>query len=151
MQAQTFQYLVEWTSNFHRNLANKLEEGLDEQSDEKARRLMEYLVDNERKLSAEVEGFKNQADPKALKTWLYEHLTETLPPSDHRELPFGEMDFEQISAEIFDVHNQVIETYKTMEARAAIPEAQDLMKRILELEQNETLRLADQITSYRDM
>jgi hypothetical protein len=151
MQAQTFQYLLEWTSKCHHHLANCLEEGVEEQQDEKAKWLMEYLIDHERNLAREVEGFKAQADDKALKTWLYEHLTETLPPSDQRELPFGEMSFDEISAEIFDIHNQLIETYTTMESRAAIPEARDVMARVLELEQHETLRLADQITSSRDM
>lgn len=151
MQAQTFQYLLEWTSHIHNHLAQCLEDGLEEQQDEKARWLMEYLTEQERKLAKEVEGFKDQADPKALKTWLYEHLTETLPPSDNRELPFGSMTFEQISEEIFDIHNQLIETFESMEAKAAIPEAQELMARVHELEKRETLRFADQIASSREM
>ena len=152
MQAQTFQYLIDWTAQFHAHLADCLEDGLQQQQDPRAKWLMEYLVDHERTMAREVKGFKDQADEKALKTWLYEHLTETLPPdAKERNLPFGTMGFDDISKEIFDVHNQVIEVWRSMSGKGAIPEARELSQNIFELEEHETLRLADQISSSREM
>ena len=152
MKAQTFQYLTEWTTLFHNNLADSMEKGLPRQTDERAKWVMEYLIDHERMLAKEVEGFKQQADANALKTWLYEQISETLPPdSNTRDIDFVSMDFDAISKEIFDVHNQVIEIWESMTSKGAIPEAKELAQNIYDLEKNETMRLADQITSVQQM
>lgn len=152
MKAQTFQYLTEWTAQFHTNLADAMEKGRPQQTDERAKWVLEYLIDHERTLAKEVEGFKEQADSKALETWLYEHLTETLPPDARtRDIDFGTMDFTAISTEIFDVHNQVIEVWESMISKGAVPEAKELAQKIYDLEKNETLRLADQISSVQQM
>lgn len=151
MRAETFQYLLEWTVKFHIHLATCLEEGLDEQQDDRAKWLMKYVIDHERTLAEEVEGFKRQAEAKVLNTWLYEHLTETLPPSDDRKLPFGTMTFEEIASEIVDVHNQIINTYQSMAAKAAIPEARQLMEEVFEAEQGQLRQMADRISSSREM
>ena len=42
MKAQTFQYLTEWTTLFHNNLAELMEKGLQRQTDERAR----WVLDN---------------------------------------------------------------------------------------------------------
>ncbi len=152
MKAQTFQYLTEWTTLFHNNLAELMEKGLPQQTDERSKWVLEYLIEHERKLAKEVEGFKEQADPKALNTWLYDQISETLPPDQRtREVDFGKMNFDQICEEIFDVHNQVMEIWKGMTSKGAIPEAKELSQKIYELEKNETMRLADQITSVNQM
>ncbi|WP_150304432.1 hypothetical protein [Pseudomonas saliphila] len=151
MQAETFQYLLEWTTKFHNHMATCLEDALDEQQDECARWLMKYVAEHERTLATEVEGFKRQADPKALNTWLYEHLTETLPPNDRRKLPFGTMTFEEIASEVVDVHNQIINTYEAMANKAAIPEAQELMEEVMKAEQGVLRQMADRISSSREM
>jgi hypothetical protein len=151
MQALTFQTLVEWTSNFHRNLEKRLKEGIPNQKDGRARWLLEYVAKHEREMATTVDSFKDQADLKALHTWHYEHLTETLPPSDDRPLPFGSMSFDEISAVIFDVHGQVIENFKTLSANAAIPEARGLMIQMLEFEEHEAQRLAKQIRSSAEL
>lgn len=152
MKAQTFQYLTEWTTLFHNNMADLMEQGLARQDNDRAKWLLEYVIDHERKLAEEVEGFKQQADPKALNTWLYDQISETLPPDQRtREIDYGKMTFDQICEEIFDVHNQVMEIWKGMTSKGAIPEAKELAQKIYDLEKHETLRLADQITSSRDM
>ena len=151
MQAETFQYWLEWTTKFHNHMATCLEEGLDEQQDDCAKWLMKYVAEHERMLATEVEGFKRQADPKVLNTWLYEHLTETLPPNDRRRLPFGSMTFEETASEVVDVHNQIINTYESMAGKAPIPEARELMEKILECEQGVLRQMADRISSSREM
>lgn len=152
MKAQTFQYLTEWTTLFHNNLADLMEKGLPRQTDERAKWVMEYLIDHERSLAEKVEGFKEQADSKALETWLYEQISETLPPDSRtREIDFGSMDFNAICEEVFDVHNQVMEIWESMIGKGAVPEAKELAQNIYDLEKNETMRLADQITSVQQM
>lgn len=151
MQAETFRYLLEWTTKFHNHMATCLEDALDEQQDERAKWLMMYVAEHERTLATEVESFKRQADPKALNTWLYEHLTETLPPNDRRKLPFGTMTFEEIASEVVDVHNQIINTYESMASKAAIPEAQELMEEVMKAEQGVLRQMADRISSSREM
>ena len=141
MQAETYEQLIEWTGTLHRNLAERLEAGMSSDPGEKAKWLLEYLADHERKLS----------DSGALDTWLYEHLSEKLPADKRDSVSFAGLTFEQISEEIFAIHNQLIELYRSAAGRAPTPEVREMMEELLELEEHETLHLAQQVDSVRGM
>ncbi|MFN3581211.1 MAG: ATPase [Pseudomonas sp.] len=151
MKAETFEQLVDWTSGLHKHLAESLEQGEIQAQGEKAQWLLHYLAEHERTLTDVVQRMKEKADPKALNTWLYEHLSEKMPPANGRQLSFSNMDFEEISAQIFEIHNQLIELYRSMSGRAPTPEIRELMEELLDLEEHETLRLAGQVDSVRGM
>lgn len=151
MQAETYEQLIEWTGALHRNLAERLELGLTGEPGEKAKWLLEYLADHERKLNDVVCKFKQHGDAGALHTWLYEHLSERLPADKRQTLSFVGMNFEEISDEIVIIHNQLIDLYRSAAGRAPTPEVRELMEELLELEEHETLRLSKQIDSVRSM
>lgn len=151
MQAETYEQLIEWTGALHRNLAERLELGLAGEPGEKAKWLLEYLADHERKLTDVVSKVSKHGDAGALHTWLYEHLSERLPADKRQTLSFLGMSFEEISDEIFIIHNQLIDLYRSAAGRAPTPEVRELMEELLELEEHETLRLAKQIDSVRAM
>ncbi|WP_022963917.1 hypothetical protein [Halopseudomonas pelagia] len=151
MQAETYEELIEWTGALHRNLAERLEQGMTGESGEKAKWLLEYLADHERKLNDVVSKIKQHGDAGALHTWLYEHLSEKLPADKRQTLSFVGLGFEEISEEIFAIHNQLIELYRSAAGRAPTPEVRELMEELLALEEHETLLLAKQIDSVRAM
>lgn len=151
MKSETYEELIEWTGALHRNLAERLDQGMTAGTGEKVKWLLEYLADHERKLNDVVGKISKHGDAGALHTWLYEHLSEKLPADKRQTQSFAGMDFEQISEEILDIHNQLIELYRSAAGRSPTPEVRELMEELLELEEHETLQLAKQIDSVRAM
>jgi hypothetical protein len=152
MKIETFHDLIEWTRQLHANLAQCLKHCSTGQEETRAKWLLEYLAEHETTLEETVAGFEKQADPKALHTWVYDYLSHApITPHQACSSPYAEMSFDDISREIFSLHNQVIELYRYLEGRAEIPEARDLIRELLKLEEHEAMRLAQQINRARDM
>ena len=99
-----------------------------------------------------VDGFEKRADPKALNTWVYDYLGhEPIDLQRTCDVPFAQMNFDEICGSVFDVHNQAIDLYRNLLGRADIPEAQELLQALLDMEEHETMRLAQQTNRMRDM
>jgi len=151
MKAETFEDLIKWNSGVHDMLADRMQEAARNQGNDRTGALLTYLADHARTLADTVRKYAGRADSKALNTWLYEHVSEDLPPRDDRKLRFDDWDYERISEEVFDIHNQIIELYRYLVERAAIPEAEDIMRELYDLHTHETRRLADQVNSGRSL
>ena len=121
MKAETFEDLIEWNAGVHDMLAN---------------------------IVRKVGG---HADDKALNTWLYEHLSEELLPKHDLKVDFNNWDYERISKTVFDIHNQIIDLYRSLLERAPIPEAGEVMRELYDMQKHETLRLADQVNNGRSL
>ncbi|TQV80541.1 ATPase [Denitrobaculum tricleocarpae] len=152
MKVQTISDLIDWTRMMHHQLAESLADGSTQHEQEMTKLLLAYLADHETALERIIEGFEQQADSKALKTWVYDYLGRE-PVDIHRscDAPFAEMNFDEICGRVFNVHNQVIDLYRDLLARADILEAQELLKELLATEEHETMRLAQQTNRMRDM
>lgn len=144
MQTETYDYLLQWTGDLHAIIADRLEEAMTPETDQRTRWLMEYIAGHERELAATVRRYREQAAEAASRTWLYEHIGEDVPPNSRWVLHFDGMDAEQISARVFELHGQLIEVYTSMKGRAPIPAAEELMDNMLTLEEGATRRLAEQ-------
>lgn len=152
MKVQTISDLIDWTRAMHHRLAERLADGSAEHEREMTRLLLSYLADHEASLGKMIDGFEQRADSKALNTWVYDYLGHE-PIDLHRscDAPFSEMNFDEICGSVFDVHNQAIDLYRDLLRRADIPEAQELVRSLLALEEHETMRLAQQTNRMRDM
>jgi rubrerythrin len=152
MEIKTFGDLIEWTREQHASLARCLDHYAAQHRDERARGLLEYLAGHESEIEWMVAEFKRQGDHKALETLLYDYLSS--PPSGWHS-PCGphylDLDFEGISREVFDFHNRMIEVYETLLRKALIPEAEELMNSLLEMEKSEAKRLAQQVVLMEDV
>jgi len=152
MKVETFRDVIDWTRALHHRLAECLQLCSTRSEEQRARWLMSYLADHERQLEQVVEGFEQNADPKALNTWVCDYLGHQ-PIDPHRacDAEFSKMTFEQISHSVFDLHNQVIELYRYLESRAEISAARDLLRQLLDMEEHETMRLAQQAARIGDL
>ncbi|TFH85210.1 ATPase [Billgrantia azerbaijanica] len=152
MNVATFHDLIEWTRALHAHLARCLKHCSSEQEEERAKWLLTYLADHEAVLENTIANFEKQADPKAMNTWLYDYLSYA-PIQPHRSCstPYAEMSFDEICQEVFSLHDQVIDFYRYLEGRAEIPEARELVRDLLNLEQHEAMRLAQQTNRARDL
>ncbi|WP_240724943.1 hypothetical protein [Onishia niordana] len=80
MEVKTFGDLVDWTRQLHENLARCLSHCADHNEEERARMLLTYLADHENEMEFVVREFKRRADPKALNTYIYDHLEHKPDP-----------------------------------------------------------------------
>lgn len=144
MQTETYDYLLQWTSELHQIIAERLQQVISPDTDQRTRWLLEYIASQERELAKTVKRFRQQAGAAESRTWLYEHIGENVPPNARWELSFVGKTADQISEQVFELHNQLIEVYTSMSGRAPIPAAMELMGDMLTLEQGATRRLAEQ-------
>lgn len=152
MKVTTFSDLIDWTRATHHRLAESLADCSMQSQQELARMLLTYLADHEAAMEKIIDGFENQADPKALNTWVCDYLGhDPIDPYRTSDAPFAKMTFDEICASVFDVHNQVIDLYRNLLGRADIPEARELLQSLLGMEEHETMRLAQQTNRMRDM
>lgn len=152
MKIETFHDLIDWTRQLHAHLAECFRHCATQHEEDQGKWLLEYLSAHEATLERTVASFEKQADPKALHTWVYDYLSHTpIAPHQACSAPYAEMSFDDICREVFSLHDQVIELYRYLEGRAEIPEAQDLVRELLKLEEHEAMRLAQQTNRARDL
>jgi hypothetical protein len=114
--------------------------------------LLEYLASHETEMEKMVAAFERQADPKAMRTYVYDHIphnpiTTHLVCDDH----YTKLDAAAISAEVFDFHEQIISLYRTLVGKAEIQEAAELVRSLLDMEEHETKRLVRQVERMDEM
>ncbi|WP_346910915.1 ATPase [uncultured Roseibium sp.] len=152
MKVKKISDLIDWTRAMHTRLAERMADGSAHHEQEMAKMLLSYLADHETALAKMIDGFEQHADTKALNTWVYDYLEhkpiDLLRSSD---TPFADMDFDEICKSMFDVHNQAIDLYRELHGRVDIPEAKELLQALLDMEEHETMRLAQQTNRMRDM
>lgn len=151
MQTETYDYLLQWTSELHDVIAERLEQAMTPDTDQRTRWLMEYVASHERELASTVRRYREQAAEAASRTWLYEHIGEDVPPNSRWDLSFEGKSFDQVSEQVFELHAQLVEVYTSMSGRAPIPAAVELMNNMLTLEQGATRRLAEQCGRLSDL
>ncbi|WP_346897647.1 ATPase [uncultured Roseibium sp.] len=152
MKVEKISDLIDWTRAMHQQLAERFADGSTHHEQEMLKMLLSYLADHETALAKMIDGFERSADTKALNTWVYDYL-EHKPIELHRssDAPFAEMNFDEICKSMFDVHNQAIDLYRELHGRVDIPEAKELLQALLDMEEHETMRLAQQTNRMRDM
>jgi len=152
MDVKKISDLIDWSRAMHTQLAERMADGSARHEQEMTRMLLAYLSDHETALAKMIDGFEQRADVKALNTWVYDYL-EHKPIELHRgsDAAFADMSFDEILKSVFDVHNQAIDLYRELHGRVDIPEAKDLLQALLDMEEHETMRLAQQTNRMRDM
>jgi len=152
MKVETLGDVIDWNRALHHRLAECLARGSDHADKDLARFLLTYLAEHEASLEKVVAGFEERADPKALKTWVYDFLgREPIDPHEADTTPFAEMSFDEVCQSVFGLHNQVIKLYRYLAGRADTPEVRELVQALLAVEEHETMQLAQQCNRIRDM
>ncbi|WP_373184816.1 ATPase [Halopseudomonas sp.] len=152
MQIKTFGELIDWTRDLHQNLARCLAHCSTLHDEERARALLDYLSSHEAELARIIDGFEHQSVPRALETRVYDYLKHS-PIKTHETCDgaFSRKDSQEIFREVIDFHEQVMDLYKILSEKAEIPEARELLEQLLEMEKNETMRLARQVGRMDDL
>jgi hypothetical protein len=154
MEIKTYEDLIEWARQLHLHLSRCFAECARNNPDERASALLDYLAGHESEIERITAEFEKQADEKILKTRLYDYYE-----SEHRAIRshghcdgyYAGLDFDTIAREVFEFHDQLTELYKSLNLKAELREASDLVESLRAMEENEAKRLAQQIGSMQDL
>lgn len=153
MTVETLQDSLDWSQQLHERLAQSLLHCSQQTDDQRLKWLLDYLVEHEQSLAKNLARFREQADPKALHTWIYDYIAhmDIHPANKFAGMPEPSMDFDAICDGVFDAHNRIISLFRYLGRHADIPEAETLVENLLGLEEHETMLIAQQINRLRDM
>ena len=152
MQVETLKDILHRTNECHQQLADCMKHCANEQLNERAKLLLNYLSDHEQKLSSVLQAFETSADKNALNTWFYEYIDKS-PLKSHVtcDKPFAEMSTQEIIGEIEAQHQQIIALYRYLIGRAEIPSAIELLNQLTELEEHEAMRMTHSANHLEDI
>lgn len=151
MKIERFEDLIDWTRDAHAQLARCMSAGASKQAETRAKWLLLYLADHEKVLSETISEIEAHADGKALHTWIYDYLVREPMHLGQKCKAYHQMTVEEICADVFEMHNRILDLYRSLARRAEIDTARELARELLELEQHETMRLAQQVNRIHEM
>lgn len=152
MQIETLKDILHWTQAFHDQLSKCLSHCADNNTSERARMVLEYLSDHEKKLTKVVSGFEMSGDVNALNTWTYDYVNkQPIIQHVHCDAPFAKLDASQIIDVIVDRHAQVIDLYRYLAARANILSAREMLQSLLSLEEHEIRLMVHAANRFEDL
>jgi hypothetical protein len=152
MEVKTIADLIDWSRQLHHHLSQRFAKDSVAHQNEMGRLLLDYLSTHEAQMEKMVQQFEQQADTKVLHTYIYDYLSHK-PIETHRtcEQPYDKLSFDEICQEVFDYHQQIIELYRDLEAKAATPAAKTLLQTMLKMEEHEAMRIARQTGRMYDI
>ncbi len=152
MQVETLRDVLVWTREFHKNLSACLHHCAGKNENARAKMLLEYLARHEQELSQTVSGFVETAEARALNTWCYDYLEKhPILHSAHCDAPFQDLEQDEIMVVITDQHEQVIDLYRYLHARADIEATRELMDELESLEEQESRRMTQGANRMQEM
>ncbi|SDJ97038.1 ATPase [Microbulbifer yueqingensis] len=152
MQVETLQDVLEWTTELHRNLAECLGECAKSNEDKRASMLLDYLAEHEERLAGLVDQFEVNAETRALNTWCYDYMDKhPILRSTRCDAPFQKLDAKEIMDVVADQHQQVIDLYRYLHARADVDTTRDLMEKLKSLEEHEAMQMTQSANRLQDL
>jgi len=151
MNIERCEDLIDWTSQAHSRLSNCMTEAANDRDDSLAKMLLVYLSQHEQELTRTIGRIKEHADPHALQAHLQDAVERDRVTLDIDSETFAQMGVDDVSREIFAIHNQIIDLYRSLRNRAGLGKASGLLDEMLKLEEQQTMRLAQQVNRMNEL
>lgn len=152
MKTETLEHLVAWAGAIHQALSERLNAAADHTADGPEKWFVEYAAKHETEITREINGIPADSNRNALGTWVYDWLDQPLQSPERIVGDAGsDASFDAITRAVFESHKQVMDLFRHVLARADIPEARELIERVLDLEEGQTRLMAQQMNRIRDM
>ncbi|ATC96389.1 hypothetical protein PTUN_a4180 [Pseudoalteromonas tunicata] len=155
MQIETLRDVLHRTKAFHQQLGMCLSQCAEENTDDRAQMLLNYLANHEGNLADVINGFAVSSDENALNTWCYEWVNKlAIVHDEYNDVPFAKLNAAQIMSVIVAQHQQVLSLYRylvSQVSQAVIPSAEEMLASVYSLEQREIMSMVQSVNRFRDM
>lgn len=143
MMTKTADEILKTTCDYHQSLASSLDQGAYLISDERAGLLLNYLANQESKLSSTVKTIRHEIGDKEKNTWFYEYSDRhQILHEDPREIMFSEMKTDEIQSSIAKIHNELIDLYEHMYERSESNTIKEYMGNIVDMYKSATNQIS---------
>lgn len=152
MKVETLRDILHWTRELHEYLANCTKHCATRNEDQRAKLLLQYLADHERKLAHTLKRFEETASPKALDTWVYDYLDQ-YPVTRHLSCdePYSAAGAREAMAEVMNLHEQVLALYHYLQGRADTGSMRELVDQLTELEEHQAMQMTHDANRFEDL
>ena len=141
--------ILQWTVQFHQRLAKCLKHCAQCHS-ERTQMAMQYLIVHEEHLAALVKASSDRAQTSELEILFIEYLDKS-PIILHDHSDFESKTESEIVSSVIEQHQQVIQLYKYLKGQAVIPHHEEFLDRLLKLENQEVVLMAQGLNRFQDM
>ncbi|MPV85504.1 hypothetical protein [Ostreibacterium oceani] len=120
MKVETISQFVDWTHEYHLQLANCMQACAVQNSDARAQMLLHYIAGHELALSNILQGYLGADFGNALNSWVYEYF-EKSPLSGHEhgcQAEYASLDSRAILDKYIEQTNHVIHFYNMLSEKA---------------------------------
>ncbi len=139
MEPKTMADVLKLTQDWHHEISKHLQSSAEDTDSERNEMLLNYLSGHEDKLSKTLATFLEKADLRALDTWLYEYTDRhKVIHQDPSDIPFSKMSNDEITGEIGQLHDQLVDLYTHLHERAESDTARDILAQLLDIEESES-------------
>lgn len=152
MQIEQIKDILDWTVSYHQQMGQCYEQCVNQSESTRIKMLLDYLASHEQQLANAISKYEAIADPRDLGTWCVEYVNKN-PMLAHTlcEANLNELDIHQIVAKTIDMHDQLIDLYVHLAARAPTERTKELFDNLVLLEQKETMRMVRDSESLEDL
>ena len=152
MQVETFSDVLDWTRAVHRNLAASLADAAGDVSEERVRMLLDYLASQEKEMAVVIERSKEDADQKALHTFVYDYIENApLKPREISADAFMGKNTDEVLETVMGYHDEIIQLYTYLHGRAEVPSTKALVDDLLAYERQEWRQVMSQAHRFDDL
>ncbi|PIE40664.1 MAG: ATPase [Gammaproteobacteria bacterium] len=152
MKIKTLRDVLSWTQSFHQELSNTFKELGDTSDSTRLQLLLEYLAEQEQSLANVMDEFEETTSENALNTWCYDFLANNpIQMIDTSEKPLSQWNTTEIINAVEKQHNQVISLYRHLLGHVETPSATDLVKKLLNLEEHEAMKMTQSANRLEDL
>ncbi|MDZ7826344.1 MAG: hypothetical protein U5R48_10375 [Gammaproteobacteria bacterium] len=103
-------------------------------------------------MSDQMDATRQDADDRALKTWVYDWLEHAPPkPDEITEGADRHETFEAVARAVFDAHEEILTVLRFLDVRADTPEVKDLIEQMVNLEEGHSRQMSQQMNRISDM
>ncbi|MCC5886054.1 MAG: hypothetical protein JJT88_06420 [Gammaproteobacteria bacterium] len=152
MKVDTLEHLITWSSAVHTHLAKALDAATAGAGEGPASLFADYAAGHERNMAEQIAAMIGESDPKALQTWVYDWLEHPPPaPEGITRNQDSSIDLDSLGRELFSAHNEIMRLFHQLMARADTAEVEELITRMIDIEEGHTRQMAQQLNRTRDM
>ena len=144
--------VLDWVVSFHEHLAREYERLSDDTTKERVSLLLNYLAEHQRMLVNTIEKFKIDAADELLSVWSQECPSLELPASlEELHVTLAGKETNDIVNETIRFHDELIRTYRELEAAAETDSVREIFANLATMEKNEQMRMARDAQYLNDM